>query len=269
MEPANGSCAVCQSRAWKCAQGPENFLKMSGEAAVEMVTSPASVGGTGEVTGAALHGFCLFFLICLHECWLWISQPFEEGWGWGNAAWPPPSTPAGRALGLTGGFACLPCSLLIEAEAWSTRGRFSSPLGGKTRSELELEPWGSCWAWTVPGASCRGASAVTKPRGLELSWWNGLRRERGRDAEAPVSPWKCSRRRARLLPRRGLELSSGGLLAAWFGLSKAQRQAAGLISGKRLAGFLQHISLSSLDRQLGNFKKSSQKMSHSVCKWEK
>lgn len=28
---------------------------------MEMVTSPASVGGTGEVTGAALHGFCLFF----------------------------------------------------------------------------------------------------------------------------------------------------------------------------------------------------------------
>lgn len=65
--------------------------------------------------------------------------------------------------GLTGGFACLPCSLLIGAEAWSTRGRFSSPLGGKTRSELELEPWGSCWAWMVLGASCRGASAVTKP----------------------------------------------------------------------------------------------------------
>lgn len=145
---------------------------------------------------------------------------------------------------------------------------FLIPSGGRTRPELELGPWGGCWARTVPGASCRGDSAVTKPRGLELSWRNGLRRERGRDAEAPVSPWKRSGRRARLLPRRGLELSPGGLLAAWFGLSQAQRQAA-LISGKRLAGFLQQISLSSLDRQLGNFKKSSQQMSHSVCKWEK
>lgn len=145
---------------------------------------------------------------------------------------------------------------------------FLIPSGGRTRPELELGPWGGCWARTVPGASCRGASAVTKPQGLELSWQNGLRRERGRDAEAPVSPWKRSGRRARLLPRRGLELSPGGLLAAWFGLSQAQRQAA-LISGKRLAGFLQQISLSSLDRQLGNFKKSSQQMSHSVCKWEK
>lgn len=98
---------------------------------MEMVTSPASVGGTGEVTGAALHGFCLFFLICLHECWLWISQPFEEGWGWGNAAWAPPSTPAGRALGAYGRLR-LPALLLAHQGRGLEHLRpFLIPSGGK------------------------------------------------------------------------------------------------------------------------------------------